>query len=84
MFLVTVERAVGGNSPILDSGAKRYSNGGDYQGSAGRRTNAVNVFNTYSGSVNGEVITRIRTDTQSATCDSGYYYDCVVGIIQLR
>ena len=72
MFLVTVERAVGGNSPILDSGAKRYSNGGDYQGSAGRRTNAVNVFNTYSGSVNGEVITRIRTDTQSATCDSGY------------
>lgn len=73
LFLVLVERAINGNSPILDNGAKSLSNGGDYQGSAIRRSHAVNTFNTYSGYSGAGSVTRIQNDTRNASCSgSGY------------
>lgn len=79
LFLVIVERAVGGNSPLEDEGVKQYVHdiyngriGYNYQGTAGRRNNAVSMYNSYSTYTGDGAITRIRDDTQSVTCSSGY------------
>ena len=71
MFLVTVERAVGGDSPILDSGAKKHSNGGNYQAAAKRRENAVSVYNAFSGNSGAGSVTEIQNDTREVMCYSG-------------
>jgi len=47
LFLVTVERAVGGNSPIADPGVAQHARG-LYQGAADRRKAAEDVFSRLS------------------------------------
>lgn len=82
MFLVIVERAVGGNSPILDPGAKRRSNGGDYQASAARRDNAERAYDAFAGNADGGV----ERTSQNSSCrrgsgeeDEGEYVECGTG-----
>lgn len=67
LFLVTVERAVGGNSPIEDPGVLRHYSG-LYQGSDKRRDNAQHFYDQYasSTSINPNV-----TDSDGATESSG-------------
>ena len=50
LFLVTIERAVGGNSPIEDPGVLNHYSG-LYQGSEERRNNAEYFLENYSGRV---------------------------------
>lgn len=68
LFLVIVERAIGGDSEILDSGAKRLSDGGKYQGSASRRKNAVQAFNSFSGNTGSGTTSGIQSDVKSVIC----------------
>lgn len=73
LFLVIVERAVGGSSPILDPVAKAKSNGGNYQASAERRNNARAAYNAFSGNTGEGSSTIIQTNTESVVdpCPEG-------------
>ncbi|MBR2741161.1 hypothetical protein IKD98_00135 [Candidatus Saccharibacteria bacterium] len=47
LFLVTMERAVNGDTPIEDPGVQKHYSG-NYQGAEARRQNAQNVYDKYS------------------------------------
>lgn len=47
LFLVTVENAYGGSDSIEDTGVKSIAAYSTYQGAAGRRAHAEEIYNTY-------------------------------------
>lgn len=78
LFLVVVERAVGGDSPILDSGAKKLSDGGDYQGSENRRKHASEAHQAFARNSGGGSVTTIQDDTKVILCSGGSFTPGVI------
>ena len=72
MFLVVVERAVGGSDPILDDNANARGGGGLYQHAAKRRNYAKSAYASFSGNTlqPSDTSTMIRTNTQTIMSQS--------------